>query len=340
MRALLFSLLAVSLVLQALPAAAQPIEFSGSIRLRGEAWSWFETPGYEDEYAFLGSLIRASASQKRALSAWQIELAQPTLIDLPDHAVAPAPRGQLGLGASYFAANGEQNPAGLFVKQAWFRIDRGAAALRLGRFELADGAEVAPKDPALAAIKSQRIAQRLIGPFGFSHVGRSFDGAQGTWSRGAIHATLVAARPTAGAFRVDGGSTLDDIDLVYGAVTRSAASADMRLFTILYRDDRGLVKTDNRPLAARSADRADVDVVTLGGHYIRLIGPYDALLWGAIQSGGWGTLDHSAYAFAAEGGRRWGQGALRAGMYLGSGDCDPADGDHDTFMQVLPTPRI
>lgn len=152
--------------------------------------------------------------------------------------------------------------------------------------------------------------------------------------------TLVAARPTAGAFRVDGGSRLDDVDIVYGAVTRSVESADMRLFGILYRDDRGLVKTDNRPIAARTADRASIDVITLGGHYIRLLGRNDVLLWSALQTGDWGTLDHSAYAFAAEGGRRWSAGALRAGMYLGSGDCDPADGDHDAFMQILPIPRI
>jgi hypothetical protein len=327
------------LFLVAFPGVAQPIEFAGSIRLRGEAWSWFEAPGHEDDYSFLGSIIRASASQKRASSAWQVELAQPTLIDLPDHAAAPAPLGQLGMGASYFAANGEENPAGLFVKQAWFRIDRGSAALRIGRFEFNDGTEVAPKDAALAAIKQQRISQRLIGTFGFTHVGRSFDGAHATWSGGNLQGTLIAARPTAGAFRVDGGSTLDDVDLVYGSVTRSAAKADMRLFGILYRDDRGLVKSDNRPAAVRSGDRESIDIVTLGGHYVRLLGASDVLLWGAIQSGEWGRLDQSSYAFAGEGGRRWSRGALRAGMYLGSGDCDPADGDHDTFVQILPTPR-
>ncbi|HEY0787167.1 MAG TPA: hypothetical protein VGE86_00890, partial [Thermoanaerobaculia bacterium] len=236
MRAISLILLVAAILVHPPAAGAQPIEFAGSIRLRGEAWSWFEAPGYEDDYTFLGSMLRASASQKRARSAWQIELAQPALIDLPDGAIAPAPRGQLGLGASYFAANGEQNPAGLFVKQAWFRVDRGAASLRLGRFEFNEGTEVAPKDAALAAIKQQRIAARLIGTFAFSHVGRSFDGVHATWGRAPLQATLVAARPTAGAFRVDGGSTLDDVDLVYGSITRSVASADMRLFTILYRD--------------------------------------------------------------------------------------------------------
>ncbi len=339
MRGLLGPLL-VALALGPVAARAEPVQFSGSIRLRAEAWGWFETPGYEDDYVFLGSMIRASASQKRASSAWQIELAQPTLIDLPNEAVAPAPRGQLGLGASYFAANGEENPAGLFVKQAWLRLDRGGAALRLGRFEFAEGGEAVPKNAALAAIKQQRVAQRLIGPFGFSHVGRSFDGIHATWGRGAHQATLVAARPTAGAFRVDGGSVLDDVELAYGALTRSEANADMRLFAMLYRDDRGLLKTDNRPAAQRNADRAEIDVITLGGHYIRLFGANDALLWGAIQTGDWGPLDHGAYAFAVEGGRRWEAASLRAGMFLGSGDCDPADGDHDTFMQILPTPRI
>ncbi|HEY0592094.1 MAG TPA: alginate export family protein [Thermoanaerobaculia bacterium] len=338
MRAIALLLLVAAVLVQ--PVAAQPIEFAGSIRLRGEAWSWFEASGYEDDYTFLGSIIRASASQKRARSAWQVELAQPTLIDLPDAATAPAPRGQLGLGASYFAANGAQNPAGLFVKQAWFRLDRGTASLRIGRFEFNEGTEVAPKDAALAAIKQQRIAARLIGTFAFSHVGRSFDGVHATWGRAPLQATRVAARPTAGAFRVDGGSTLGDVGLMYGSITRSVASADMRLFAIVYRDDRGLLKADNRPLAARTMDRSDIDVVTLGGHYVRLVGKNDVLLWGALQTGDWGTLDHSAYAFAVEAGRRWESASLRGGMYLGSGDCDPADGDHDTFLQILPTPRM
>src|SRR2546430_13251517 len=45
-------------------------------------------------------------------------------------------------------------------------------------FTFLDGAEVTPKDKSLATLVSTRITQRLIGDFGFSAVGRSYDGAQ------------------------------------------------------------------------------------------------------------------------------------------------------------------
>ena len=69
----------------------------------------------------------------------------------------------------------------------------------------------------------------------------------------------------------------------------------------------------------------------------------DVLLWGGLQTGAWGNQDHRAYGFAAEAGYqlknvKW-QPWLRAGYWRGSGDDDPADGDHKTFFQVLPTPR-
>src|SRR5690606_5479606 len=106
-----------------------------------------------------------------------------------------------------------------------------------------------------------------------------------------------------------------------------------------------LVKTDNRPLAARQADREEVAVTTLGGHYLRVLptgaGAVDVLLWGVYQAGEWGAQDHRAWAASAEAGiqppvlpslRPW----LRAGHYRGSGDDDPADGRHGTFFQNLP----
>lgn len=330
------------------PAAGVTID--GSVRLRAEAWDWFDAPPYDDEYAFGGLLLRVAASQKLTRIDWTAEAAVPALIGLPDDAIAPAPQGQLGLGAAYYAANEEENPVGAFIKQGFVRIKNVGSpknSLRIGRFEFAEGAETAPKDPTLAAIKRDRIAHRLIGTFGFSHVGRSFDGAQFTHD-GPLHATAVIARPTEGVFDVDGMGEVDDVGFVYGALTRAFGErAEIRLFGIGYQDDRGLVKTDNRPASVRNGDREAIEIYTVGGHYLRAIptaGPkVDVMLWGALQGGDWGTQNHDAAAFAIESGLHF-TGAwspsVRAGYFMSSGDRSSADDDHETFFQILPTPRI
>ncbi len=131
-------------------------------------------------------------------------------------------------------------------------------------------------------------------------------------------------------------------------VGSGADAGEWRLFSLTYHDGRdGVVKTDNRPLAARQADREHVTVQTVGGHYIRAIasprGPIDVLLWGAAQTGSWGELSHRAGSFAVEAGWQpqvalapW----IRGGFDYASGDGDPSDAVHGTFFQVLPTPRL
>ncbi|MGZ8867833.1 MAG: alginate export family protein [Thermoanaerobaculia bacterium] len=337
--AIVVLLLAVSL-----SAAAEPVKFSGSVRLRAEHWGWFETPGYDDSYLFFGSLIRASASQQRDRFDWQAEVAQPALLSLPDRAVAPGAQGQLGLGATYYAANGsDENAATVFIKQAAVRFKWPGHALRVGRFEFTDGAEAAPKNPALAAVKAGRVANRLVGTFGFSHVGRSFDGVQYVHTRPGLNFNVLAVKPTVGAFDVSGMDEIEDVTLLYGSVTHSAAQSDARLFVIGYNDERAAVKTDSRPQAVRAADRQEVEVFTVGGHYLAAAGPINLLGWVALQTGEWGALDHSANALALEAGHNAGGSlstAVRGGIFRSSGDDDPADGDHGTFFQILPTPRV
>lgn len=323
---------------------ADPVKFSGSLRARAENWSFFEAPGHDDDYTFLGALLRASVSQQVNRSFdWQIELAAPALLNLPENAVAPAPLGQLGLGGSYYAANGEETSASLFAKQAFVRYKWGGNTFRAGRMEFAEGTEVTPKNAMLAGVKASRVAQRLIGPFAFSHVGRSFDGLQYAHTASNLNFTAAALRPTVGAFNTGGMEEIDDVQFLYGAVTYSRPNADERLFIIAYDDDRGVMKTDNRPAAARGADRDDIRILTVGGHYLAAIGDFDLLLWGAWQTGDWGVQDHSAAAIDVEGGYHFAGDAkpvLRAGFFRSSGDDDANDDEHGTFFQHLPTPRL
>jgi hypothetical protein len=326
------SILTILLLSITIPALAEDV-VTGSIRIRVEDWHWFETPAAEDDYTFLGAQLRIAAKKKIGSAEGQFELAAPLLLNLPEHAVAPAPRGALGLGANYQQANNSgTSAAGLFVKQAFVRFDR----FRLGRFEFADGSEHPPADPQLAGVRRDRVAHRLIGTFAFSHVGRSFDGIQAdgkTW-------TILAARPTKGVFRVHGGEHLDDVGLLYGSWTRSSPASDVRMFAIGYQEDRDVVKTDNRPAAIRATDREQLRVSTIGAHSIVKRGNANFLLWGALQGGEWGTLNHRAAAVALEAGWQFPAASLRTGWYRSSGDDDPADNDHGTFFQILPTPRI
>jgi hypothetical protein len=326
----------------------------GSVRTRLPAWFWFEAPGNND-YVFSGSTLRLSLGQQRKRFDWLVEPEVPVLLGLPDNATAPAPQGQLGLGANYFDANESRNAIMLFPRQAYVRLKSAPtprSSLRFGRFEFAGGEEVIPKNPTLAWLDRNRIAQRLIGPYNWSYAGRSFDGAEYTWSRAKVNFTAMGALATRGAFQVNGWRNLN-VAIGYGALTGQTAgnrnAGEWSAFGIFYDDWRGLVKTDNRPLPLRQADPESIRIGTFGGDYISALstgaGTFDALVWAAGQVGAWGQLNHRAAAVAVEGGWQprvmrtiapW----VRAGYFFSTGDDDPLDGTHGTFFQLLPTPRI
>src|SRR5712691_5520676 len=328
------------------------VEVAGSVRTRVESWDWFGDAA-NGTYTYPASLVRVGLGRSQRKRDWQVEFSAPLLFGLPEQAVNAGPA---GLGANYFVANDRsRNAASVFVKQAFIRF-KGLAgvtgqSLKVGRMEFLDGAEVSPKNETLAALKRDRVAARLLANFGFTHVQRSVDGVQYSFDRPTMNVTLLAARPTRGVFQVDGWGELN-INVFYGAVTRQVGSeahaGEWRLFGLAYHDGRdGVVKTDNRPLAARQADREHVTVQMLGGHYILAIasprGPIDLLFWAAAQTGSWGELSHRAGSFAAEAGWQpavaltpW----IRGGFNYASGDSDPGDSAHGTFFQVLPTPRL
>lgn len=336
------------------PHRIGPFDFSVRWRVRIEGWNWFEGTSGNNSYAFPHSLLRVGIGQEFERWDWRLEGAQDAILALPTDALAPAPQGQLGLGGTYYAANGSHsNNAYVFVKQAYIRIKRlGQGNLRLGRFEYLDGTELKPRDPTLATLVQTRIAQRLIGNFGWSAVGRSFDGLEFSYNLANGNLTFVGARPTRGVFQVDGNGDLN-VDLYYGAwsmpVAASHGAGDLRVFALGYIDHRRLVlKTDNRSASVRAADHERIEIGTYGADYLHVLdaaaaGKFDFLFWGAIQTGSWGLLTHRAGAFFSEFGwqppvhslKPW----LSVGYSFGSGDGNPSDSRHGTFFQVLPTPR-
>ena len=356
------SLVCFLLLLIASSAVAQsdskPLEignvtFSGNIRERYEAWDWFEPASGQNLYSYSGTLMRFSFSQQRQSYDWNVELAAPVMLGIPNRAVLPAPQGQLGLGAAYYAANdNSQYAAMMFPKQVFVRFKGDHTSLRIGRFEFTDGSEVKPKDATLASLKSDRIGQRLLGSFGFSDVMRSLDGLHYAYSNGSWNLTAVSAIPTRGVFQVDGWGWVKT-PMTYVALTKQlelgSSHAEWRVFGLYYNDDRGVLKTDNRAVAVRATDHQAINILTYGGHFIMTAptraGTFDLLGWGALQSGSWGTLTHRAGAGAIEFGyqpalgrhlRPW----FRGGYDYTSGDGNATDNTHGTFFAVLPTPRV
>ncbi|HTQ54796.1 MAG TPA: alginate export family protein [Bryobacteraceae bacterium] len=337
---------------QADPLHIGPVDVTGTIHERYEDWDFFPSKG-ESSYGYSGSLIRVLFSHKEKSYDWGVELAAPILLGIPDHAVVAAPQGQLGLGGSYYAANhNEQNSAFVFIKQAYVHLKGEHSSVKLGRYEFFDGGEVKPKDATLAIVKRDGIAQRLIGTFGFADVHRSVDGAVYAYANGPWNFTVFSGIPDRGVFQVDGWGWVKT-PFTYAALTRQEhwgrSNAEWRVFGIYYNDDRGVLKTDNRPAAVRAADPGAINIGTYGGHYIQAIptaaGTIDLLGWGALQTGRWGVQTQRSGAGAVEGGfqpkiaqavRPW----VRGGYFYSTGDGNPNDGVHATFFALLPTPRV
>jgi hypothetical protein len=338
------------------PMKLGDVTVTGTLRTRVYGWDWFEASSGNNQYGYSGNLLRVNFSEQRKGWEWDAELAAPFLFGLPDNATAPAPQGALGLGSNYFSANGNSQYSGMvFPKQLYVRM-KGlgpgeAGALQVGRFEFNDGTELAPKNATLATLKRDRISQRLIGTFGWSDVGRSFDGTRFSYSKPTNDFTFVAATPTRGVFQTDGWGW-NRAAFGYGAFTHEWGhgnhAADTRVFVLDYDDWRHILKTDNRPAAVRAGDMDNIRIETFGAHSLHAFstkaGTIDALAWGAVQTGSWGTQTQLAYALDFEGGfqpkvlprlKPW----IRGGFTIGSGDGNPNDSRHGTFFQVLPTPR-
>ena len=338
------------------PMQLGPLTVTGSLRARFYAWDWFEAPPANNQYEYSGNILRLSFSERLKTWDWNAEFAVPFLLGLPSSATAPAPQGALGLGSNYYSANhNERNTAMIFPKQlyAHFRGLGGdeAHSLYVGRFTFLDGSEIAPKNATLATLKTSRVAQRLLGDFGWSDVGRSFDGVHYSYTKSTSDFTFVGAIPTRGVFQVDGWGW-NRVGFGYGAYTKEWGTgkhvADTRFFFLEYDDWRHILKTDNRPTAIRRGDMYNIQIQTFGGHSIHAFttsaGTLDAIAWGAMQTGRWGTQTQRAFALDFEGGfqpkilpalKPW----IRGGYTYGSGDGNPNDKTHETFFQVLPTPR-
>jgi len=341
---------------QDVPSWRDRITFTVNDRVRGEFVDWFAPhegkaqPGAE-RYNFVANRFRAGVRVLLPPAELNLQLQDTELGNLPENASLPAPIGNLGPGAIYFA-NRRSSPQGeVFLKQGTLTVRGRGLTAAFGRFEYRDGLEVVPSDPTLAFLAKTRIAERLVGPFDFTHVTRSFDGARIAYDQPDWNLTTFATRPTWGGFQVSANRELD-MELAGLAWTLRRLPQGppfvARLFYLYYRDARqDALKVDNRPKAARVADKDPITINTIGANATTAIdlgpGIVDGLLWGAVQTGAWGVQSHGAWAYAMEAGYQIPQVAaapwLRVGWDRSSGDDNPNDGVHRTFFQLIPTAR-
>jgi hypothetical protein len=333
--------------------AGHPVTFSIYERARNDTWQWFAAPPASETYSYLQSLLRISFAQRLAHWDWQGEIAQAWVGGVPKDAIAPvAAQGQLGLGGTYYASGGNNTePAAAFFKQGFVRYDAGPDKnIRVGRFEFFEGVELHPKDPTVLWLQNNRVQQHLIGNFGFSNAMRSFDGVDAHYGSGSWDITAMAARSDQGVFNMNGNPELN-VDAQYLAYSRMAAHGRVlaRAFAIGYHDGRtGITKTDNRPLAVRQTDHKNIRLGTYGGDLVATQpagpGTFDFVFWGALQNGAWGNLTQSAGAASVEGGYRFTKVPttpwVRGGWWRGTGDNNPSDSKYNTFVILLPTPRV
>ena len=335
------------------PGSNSPVTVTVYDRTRMDVWQFFSATPHEAVYPYVESLVRIGVGQTIRRFDWDLELTQPTIFDLPSDAVSKVTaQGQLGLGGTYYASNGNnQYPAAAGLKQGWvrYRYGRAGSTVRLGRFEFFDGQELTTTNKTMQWLQTNRIAQRLIGNFGFSAAQRSFDGVDAHYAHNSWELTGMAARSDQGVYNMNVNPELNT-DLQYVAYSRKMANEHLifRTFALGYHDGRpNVVKTDNRALAVRTADHRNLRLGTYGADVFTTIpagkGSFDLLGWGVLQNGQWGALDHHAGAATGEAGYKFTgvatQPWIRGGFFRGTGDTNPNDGKHNTFFQVLTTPR-
>ena len=74
------------------------ITVTGSDRTRVYAWDWFTPPAGNNEYSYVGNLLRLNLAESRGSWDWDAEFAAPVLLGLPNNATAAGAAGRAWLG--------------------------------------------------------------------------------------------------------------------------------------------------------------------------------------------------------------------------------------------------
>lgn len=251
-------------------------------------------------------------------------------------AVTGLPRfGAFAAGPTYYTANDRDTELGhIGVNELFAAYQKDTLKVVAGRQPFVDGFEVPTGVAHLDAVKRRRLSDRLVGTFEWPNSARRFDGLSFGYGPGPAHVAAFGFKPTSGAFDLkDAFETLEDVTIYGATVTgkhgRWIPGTEVRLFTVQYEDER------------RIAPGRDLSINTSGASFLVGNAAADVLLWGALQTGEWGTADQEAWAFLVDVGRRFdglpGKPSIHLAWEQSSGDLRPGAGDHETFFNVLPT---
>jgi hypothetical protein len=332
------------------------LTLGGEILFRYDYWNWFATDkgkNTNNDYGF--GFQRTRLNLKYASENMELFF-QPQYVQmfgLPDDAVSDV-TGPFGMGGLYYLHNHDRSPYDIGTHQAYARLNDlfdTKLFFKVGRFEYSDGLEVQEKKDGekFNTLKNMRLADRMISSFDWSAFSRSFDGVLGGWNDDEINLTTSYFYPTQGGWEQDIDETINDIDITTATLTAKKGwmvpDTEFAVFFYNYDDKRDCTQRPDN--VSPTSDRADIDVQMYGGHVLGIYdfgpGQVDTLLWGGVQTGDWYGLDHNANAVAGEVGyqftkmpwKPW----FRTGYFIGSGDSDPSDGDHETFFQMAPGTR-
>jgi hypothetical protein len=325
------SILAVLLVLAALPATAQeagaaddPV-VTPTIRnvTRVESWSFFEPAegGGDPTYSMLGNRATLGMRVESRRLAVQGSLQYAQMVGLPRQSIGPGP---LGPGPVFYISAENSRAFQLYFKTLSLRLKNIVPRLSLefGRMTY-ESSEHTP------------FAARLIGNAEWSMFERAFDGARLDYQGPAwrVHGSFVM--PTQGVFEESASPTIGRVQVTSASASRGGWEA----FAHSYRDRRAIGgRVDNT--GARSP-HADITLQTVGSALTRTVLGVDVHLWGALQRGDWYGDDHRAWSTSAEARYQWthipAAPSISAGALQASGDEDPNDSTHGTFFPMVPT---
>lgn len=325
-------------------------------RIRGEFVDFFGDPivdgkviPREYDYSFVGNKVQLGVRLKGSVFESFAQFQNSTLAALPANAIVPG-RVFEGVGSLYYANTPQTTQNGAFLRQGWLKLQHEGFYVSGGRQFYSDSAQGAAKHKSLKWIQDYRWAQRLIGPWDYTHVGRSFDGGTLGYLSDDLEIQGFAFMPTFGGFEINGMPTITDINIAGATLNlrdgERFGNTLGQLSYYYYSDTRGLVAADNRPLSVRAASKdKPIEIHTLGASAAHLLpagpGSVDAMVYGYGQFGDWQGLNQGSWAFGAELGYQfpdvWSSPWVRAGINSGSGDSNPNDRDHQTFFQMLPT---
>src|SRR5262249_4548218 len=183
-------------------------------RVRGEwgaglAPAGGAAPRDANRYNFFANRFRAGIRALLPRVELNLQFQYTEMANVPEDASLSPPFGNLGTGAIYFA-NTRHSPQGEPVfKQGTLTVRGRGVTATFGRFEYRDGLEVVPADATLDFLARTRIAERLVGPFDFPNVARSFDGARVAYAPPDWNLPVSGSRPTQGGFEVSANRELE-----------------------------------------------------------------------------------------------------------------------------------